>query len=155
MRFLRKIILLLGFQALVVALTGAGTASYIHLRTNAELISGVQDACLLTAQAVRNRLKSEGVENRILLVEYGLNSTTLRHVAVVFALEDGTLASFESLNALAGFSRGSISLGLSEWDAARIAERLPRQSGARVLAARWIDSLSYESTRADLATVAR
>ncbi len=155
MRRLRKIVLLLGLQALVVALTCAGTVSYIRLRANAEILSGVQDACLLTAQAVRSRLKSEGVKNRILLVEYDLNSARWRHVAVVFALEDGTLASFESLNALAGFSRGSIPLGVSEWDAEKVAELLPRQNGARVLAARWIDSLSYASTKPDLVTAAR
>lgn len=124
-------------------------------RCKAEFTSDLPDACLLTAQAVRSCLKKEGVENRILLVEYSLNSLAWRHVAVVFTLEDGTLASYESLNSLTGLTRGSISLGVSDWDAQDIAERLPRQVGVVVRSARWIDGLTYESTKSDLTTVSR
>lgn len=140
---------------MVVALACAGTASYMRLRGDTELLSGVQDACLPVAQAVRNRLKEEGVANRILLVDYELNSYAWRHVAVVFALEDGTLASFESLNSLAAFNRGSVALGISDWNAMDIAERLPRQGGVTVRGARWIDELTYESTKAVFMTGAR
>lgn len=142
-------------QSVVVALACAGTASYMRLRGDTELVSGIQDACLPVAQAVRNRLKDEGVANRILLVDYELDSFTWRHVAVIFALEDGTLASYESLNSLAAFNRGSVALGISDWDALDIAERLPRQSGVMVRDAKWIDALTYESTKSAFFTGAR
>ncbi|GAT32199.1 hypothetical protein TSACC_2597 [Terrimicrobium sacchariphilum] len=142
-------------QVVVVALACAGTASYMRLRGDTELLSGVQDACLPVAQAVRNRLREEGVANRILLVDYELNSYAWHHVAVVFALEDGTLASFESLNSLAAFNRGSVALGISDWNAMDIAERLPRQGGVTVRDARWIDGLTYESTQSAFMTGVR
>lgn len=152
---LEKAALLMCLQAIVVALACAGTASYMRSRCKAEFTSDLPDACLLTAQAVRSRLKKEGVENRILLVEYSLNSLAWRHVAVVFTLEDGTLASYESLSSLTGLTRGSISLGVSDWDAQDIAERLPRQVGVVVRSARWIDSLTYGSTKSDLISVSQ
>lgn len=142
-------------QALVVAFACAGTASYIRMRGDTELVSGIQDACLPVARAVRNRLKSEGIENRILLVDYGLDSCTWRHIAVIFTLEDGTLASYESLNSLASFNRGSIPLGISDWNAMDIAERLPRQRGVTIQGAKWVDELTYESTKPASATVSR
>lgn len=142
-------------QAVVVALACAGTASYMRLRGDTELLSGVQDACLPVARVLRNRLKDEGVANRILLVDYELHSFTWRHVAVIFALEDGSLASYESLNSLAAFNRGSVALGISEWDVMDIAERLPRQSGVTVRGAGWIDELTYESTKSAFMTGSR
>jgi len=102
---------------------------------------------------MRSRIKKEGVENHILLVEYSLNSLTWHHVAGIFALEEGSLASYESLNSLANFSRGSASLGISDPDATGIADRLPRQCGVPVQEAKWINDLTYESTKAGFPTV--
>lgn len=132
----RRWVTLLASHLLVVGLTMAGTTWLIREGIAREIAHGIRNNCLVTASIVRAQFRRAGIPSRTLVVDYDVGGHPLRHVAVVSALEDGSLAAFEE-------EGGSIPLGFVDWDPAAVAERLPADPLARVVRAAWAETLNY------------
>lgn len=128
------------FICSILATSGLSIIATLHSIAGARqtaMMEDRDDVCLIVARSARVELARRNVENKTIVIDYYVNKTHLRHIAVIYTLEDGSLASYE-------ISKGSTVLGFHKsWDALEVAKSIPCEKGAVVLQAAWVDGLTF------------